>query len=126
MTIIAFVLLLSAAPSSDVRRDATPYRPFDYALMAKISAKNAALRDAAREYDSVTWLPVEQPAPAPKPRYKPRPDREEWARLVALRNQKRRLRATAPVVLFVPPMFRKPCPYMFMSIPAAAWFSSGR
>lgn len=126
LALTAILAILGAQPlaaGDRVLEDGTVYRPFDYELLAKITARNTEKRESYGKYtyDPETWLPV----PEKKPR-QPKPNHRDDSAVRQARMQRaalRRQRSQAgynfnPLPAYT---FRKPCPWAFISIPALGY-----
>ena len=119
-------ILLAALAAISGGRDANAFvihrdhrvEGFDYELLAEISARNAAKREALKEwdYDSETWLPVAKEKPKhPRPYH--RDDsavRAARMQRAAMRHQRSRSGGGDPLWWINTPAFNPRCPWSYL------------
>lgn len=117
-------ILMAVLAASDQPSERMP--GFDYELLAKIQARNAAKRAAMQEwdYDPVTWLPVPKEKPA-----HPRPYKRDDSAIRAARMARTRLRRSRPSGtggdplwwIHAPAMPNPRCPWSYVVMPALTY-----
>ena len=118
---VVSTLAVSATPPDEVLPDGTVHHRFDYALMAKITARNAEKRLAMKEwdYDPVTWLPVPKEKPKPARPYKRDDSAVRQARMhrAAMRRQQKAASVSTWWVVIPTPNPR--CPFASVVMPVS-------